>query len=142
MSRCAAAVVTVVVGVGLTSCSSGSSSGTAAATSSGPDVCASADDLRTSLSALQDVKVVEDGTDALDEAWTTVRSDWAQLADDARGQYAEQVDGVQADADTVQAAVDQARAAPSAQTLGSAASAVALFLQDAGALVDQVRSTC
>ena len=142
MSRCAAAVVAVVVGVGLASCSSGSDSGTAAATSSRPAVCSSADDLRTSLSALQDVKVVEDGTDALNEAWTTVRSDWAQLADDARGQYAEQVDGVQADADTVQAAVDQARAAPSAQTLGSAASAVALFLQDAGALVDQVRSTC
>jgi hypothetical protein len=101
MRRCAAAVVAVVVGVGLASCSSGSDSGTAAATSSRPAVCGSADELRTSLSALQDVKVVEDGTDALNEAWTTVRSDWAQLADDARGQYAEQVDGVQADADTV-----------------------------------------
>ena len=142
MRRRAAAVVTVVVGMGLASCSSGSDSETAAATSSGPAVCAAADDLRTSLSALQDVKVVEDGTDALDEAWTTVRGDWSQLADDARDQYAEQVDGVQADADTVQAAVDQARATPSAQTLGSAASAVAIFLQDAGALVDQVRSTC
>jgi hypothetical protein len=142
MRRCAAAVVTVVVGVGLASCSSGSNSETAAATSSGPAVCASADDLRTSLSALQDVQVVQDGTDALDEAWTTVRSDWSQLADDARNQYAEQVDGVQADADTVQAAVDQARAAPSAQTLGNAASAVTVFLQDAGALVDEVRSTC
>ncbi len=108
-----------------------------------PTSARSADDLRTSLSALagrpgrpgghrRPGRGLDDGP----------QDDWAQLADDARGQYAEQVDGVQADADAVQAAVDTAQADPSAQTLGNAAAAVAVFLQDAGALVDEVRSTC
>lgn len=111
-------------------------------TTAGPDVCTSADDLRTSLAALQDVDVVQEGTGALDEAWTTVRSDWAQLADDARAQHADQVDGVQADVDAVQSAVETAQATPSSETLGAVASAVGVLLQDAGALVDEVSSTC
>ena len=142
MSRCAATVVTVVVGLGLASCSSGSDSETAAATSSGPAVCASADDLRTSLSALQDVQVVEDGVDALAAAWTAVEEAWAQFADDARAEYGDQVDGVQAAADGVESALDSAQDNPSAATLGTAAAAVGVFRQDAGALVDEVRSTC
>jgi hypothetical protein len=120
----------------------GGAESSAAASSSPPDVCASADALRSSLSALADVQVVQEGSDALDEAWTRVEDDWSQLADDAGDQYAEQVDGVQADADSVQTAVDAATANPSAQTLGAAAGAVGVFLQNASALVDEVRSTC
>jgi hypothetical protein len=86
--------------------------------------------------------VAQEGTDAVKVAWTTVEDDWAQLADDAGSRYADQVDGVQADADAVTSAVDTAGADPSAQTLGAAATAVGAFLQDAGALVDEVSSTC
>jgi hypothetical protein len=142
MSR-AAAVGIVFFLAGLSGCSSSSDDGgTAAATSSSAAVCASADDLRGSLAALGDVQVVQQGTDALDQAWTTVQDDWARFADDARAQHADEVDGVQADVGAVQAAVDTARADPNAGTLGTLASEVQTFLKDAGALVDEVRATC
>jgi hypothetical protein len=146
MTRGAAVVVTVVVGAGLTGCSSDagteSTAATAAAASSSSDVCASADAFRGSLSSLADVRVVQDGTNALDEVWRTVQGDWAQLADDARGRYSDQVDGVQADADAVRSAVDTAQGDQSAQTLGAVAAAVGVFVRQAGALVDEVSSTC
>jgi hypothetical protein len=138
----AAAVGTVILLAGLSGCSSSSDGETAAATSSDAAVCASADDLRGSLAALGDVQVVQQGTDALDQAWTTVQDDWARFADDARAQHADEVDGVQADVGAVQAAVDTARADPNAGTLGTLASEVQTFLKDAGALVDEVRATC
>jgi hypothetical protein len=135
-------VVAVVLGAGLPGCSSDPGTSSSAAAPSTADVCASADDLRASLTALGEVQIVQEGTDALAAMWTAVKDDWAQVAGDASSQYADDVDGVQAAADAVQAAIDDAQAQPSAQTLGNAAAAVRLFLQDAGALTDEVGSTC
>jgi hypothetical protein len=98
--------------------------------------------MRSSLSALSDVQVVEQGTDSLTAAWDTVKDDWAQFADDARSRWSDDVDSVQADADTVGSAVDAAAATPSAQTLAAAGTAVGTFVHNAGALVDEVSSTC
>jgi hypothetical protein len=137
MRMCVVGVLTVVLGAGLSACSS--DEGTESST---PDVCASADALRGSLTALGEVQIAQEGTDALATAWTAVKEDWAQLADDARAQYADQVDGVQAAADAVQSALDSARNTPSAQTLGDTAAAVGVFRQDAAALAEEVRSTC
>jgi hypothetical protein len=132
-------VIAVVVGVGLSGC--GSDEEPTAAPPS-PDVCASADAFRASVAALGDVRVVEDGADSLADAWAAVREDWAQLADDARAEHAEEVDAVQAAADEVQSSVDAAQDAPGAATLTSAATAVRAFVQNAGRLADQVGATC
>jgi hypothetical protein len=134
-------VVAVVLRAGLPGCSSDPGTTSAAAPSTA-DICPSADALRASLTALGEVQIVQEGTDALAAMWTAVKDDWAQVADDASSQYADDVDGVQAAADAVQAAIDDAQAQPSSQTLGNAAAAVRLFLQDAGALADEVGSTC
>jgi hypothetical protein len=142
MSRCAAAGAILVMGVGLVSCSSDADPGTAATAATGPDVCASADDLRTSLAALREVRVVQEGTGALEVAWSTVQDDWAQFADAARAEYRAEVDSVQVEADAVGDAVDTAQGSPSADTLGAAATAVGAFLQAAEALVDEASSTC
>lgn len=146
MSKTVAAVLTLAVGTGLAACSSGSDSGTpaasAAASSSGADVCDSAGDLRTSLAALGDVEVVQEGTSGLEAAWTTVQDDWEQFADAARAEYGDQVDGVQAEADAVGQAVDAAQASPSAGTLGTAATAVGAFVRSAGDLVDEAGANC
>ncbi|MGK5113951.1 MULTISPECIES: hypothetical protein [unclassified Geodermatophilus] len=142
MSMRVAAVATVVVGVGLTACSSDSESGTSAATATTPSVCDSADDLRTSLAQLRDVQVVQEGTGALEEAWATVQDAWDQFADAARTEYSDDVDRVQASADGVQDALDEAQDTPSAATLSTAATATGLFLQDADALVDETEATC
>jgi hypothetical protein len=142
MQRYVVGVVAVVLGAGLPGCSSEPGTSTSAAAPSTADVCASADDLRGSLTALGQVEVVQEGTEALASAWAAVEADWAQLADDARTEYADDVDGVQAAADAVRAALDDAQSQPSAQTLGTAADTVRVFLQDAGALTDEVDSTC
>jgi ABC-type glycerol-3-phosphate transport system substrate-binding protein len=146
MSKHRAAVVALAVGTGLAACSSGSDSGTSAAssaaTSSGADVCDSAGDLRTSLAALGDVQVVQEGTGGLEAAWATVQDDWAQFADAARARYSAQVDTVQAEADAVGQAVDAAQSTPSAGTLGTAATAVGAFVKSAGDLVDEAGSNC
>jgi hypothetical protein len=142
MRRCVVGVVIVVAGVGLCGCSSDTGTEPTAAASSSKALCADAEALRGSLAALGDVQVAKEGTDALQAAWTTVRDDWAQLADDARTRYADEVDHVQASADVVKPAVDTVMKNPSAQALGNVTSAVGVFVQDAGTLVDEVGSTC
>jgi hypothetical protein len=143
MRMWATGLVAVVVGLGLTSCSSDSDTeSSAAATSSAADVCASADAFRTSLAELGNVQVVQEGTDAVQQAWTTVQDDWAQLSENAGDQYAEQVDRVESDAGAVQSAIDTTQEESSAATLAAVAGAVGVFLQDAGALVEEVTSTC
>ena len=139
--RCAAGIGAVVVAVAITACS-GSDASSSAAASSSAVVCDAADELRTSLDALSDVQPVEDGTDAVRQAFASVKTDLAQLGTDARDEYASDVDRVQADADAVQTAVDTAQGAPSAQTLGAVASAIDVLLRDARALVDEVRASC
>jgi hypothetical protein len=120
--------------VAASSVSSGSSASAA--------VCSSAADLRTSLGTLQEVDVVARGTGALEDAFTAVQSDLAQLAKDAQAQYTEQVQQVQSDAAAVQHAVDAAQATATAQTLGTVATAVRTLVPDAQALVTAVTSTC
>ncbi|MGY1802210.1 hypothetical protein ACI78T_02910 [Blastococcus sp. SYSU D00922] len=136
-----------VVVAGLCGCSSYGDTATTAATtgdqpSATPDLCRSADALRTSLTGLSAGRVVSEGTDALAEQWSVVQDYWAQLADDARSSYSEEVDGVQADADAVQSAVTAATGDPSAATLATVASTLEAFLQGAGAFLDEVGSTC
>ncbi|MGY1781989.1 hypothetical protein [Geodermatophilus sp. SYSU D01036] len=105
-------------------------------------MCGPAEDLRTSLAALRDVPVVEQGTSALEEAWATVEEDWGQFADAARTEYGDDVDEVQAEADAVREAVDAAQADPSAGTLGTAATAVGAFVRGADALLEETTSGC
>jgi hypothetical protein len=137
----AAGIGAVVVAVAITACS-GSDASSSAAASSSAVVCDAADELRTSLDALSDVQPVEDGTDAVRQAFASVKTDLAQLGTDARDEYAGEVDRVQADADAVQTAVDTAQGAPSAQTLGAVASAIDVLLRDARALVGEGRELC
>lgn len=132
----------VVLGVALGSCSSEDDSVTAEASPTGPDLCASADVLRTSLAGLKDVQVVEEGIAALEEAWTPVQDDWATFADAARAQFSEGVDAARAEADAVRDAIDTARDTPSAASLGGTVTTVRAFVEEADALVNEVTPTC
>ena len=145
--RTAAAAVVAGLGslaVALSACSSDDTSTAASSTAASTTaaVCASAATFRSSLSSLADVQVVQEGTDSVQAAWTQVQGDWGEFADDARDGYSDDVDAVQAEADTAGSAIDAAVSQPSAQTLASAGAAVTAFVQKAGALVDKVRSTC
>jgi hypothetical protein len=140
MRRRAVAVLAGVLTSGLAACSSGEEPATAAPST--PDVCASAEDLQTSLSALQDVRVRQDGIAAVESSWATVQDDWTQLGDDARATHADRVAAVQAAADDVRNAVAEAGDAPSAATLRAVGEAVRSFGTEAGALLDEVGTTC
>jgi hypothetical protein len=88
------------------------------------------------------VQVVQEGTDAVQEEWTTVQDDWAQLAKVAGDEYADQVDRVEADGGALQSAIETTQEDPSGEALRQVAAAVRVFVQDAGALADEVKSTC
>jgi hypothetical protein len=122
----------------------GSSSTTAssAAASSGAALCDTAGDLRTSVTALQQVDVVKQGTTAVQQAFDQVKTDLSSLADAAGAQVKAKVAPVQADAAAVQVAVDAAKAAPNGQTLGALAAAVRKLVQDAQTLLTSVGSSC
>ena len=142
MQRCARWAVAALAVAGMSACSSYSGTASSSSTSSTPDVCASADALRSSLAALGDVQVVQQGTDAVQKAWTTVQHDWSQLAAAAGDRYSDQVDKVEADAGAVQSAVESTQEEATPQTLAAVATSIGAFLQEAGALVSEVRSSC
>ena len=141
-----AAALTVGAG-GCASSGSGSSAASSttassAAASSGAAVCQPADDLRTSVTALQQVDVVKQGTVAVQQAFDQVKTDLTDVADAAGAQLTTKVAPVQADAAAVQVAVDAAKAAPNAQTLGALGAAVRKLVQDAQTLLTSVGSSC
>jgi hypothetical protein len=105
-------------------------------------LCSSADQLRSSLAALQQVDVVKQGTDALAQAFTPVKNDVTALADAAAGAYNQQITTVQNDSTAVRAAVDKAKANPTAQTVGAVAAAARTLVQDGKALLTAVSSSC
>jgi hypothetical protein len=150
MSRRVLIAVAAALAVGAGGCTSSgtdtgtssSAAGSSAAASSSAALCKAASDLRASLTALQQVDIVQQGTDAVQPAFDRVKKDISALADVARAQYKPQVVQVQADRDAVQVAVDAAKAAPNAQTLGALRAAVKKLVQDTQTLLTAVGSTC
>lgn len=126
--------------------SSAFSSNSAPASSSGPTasaaLCTAAGDLRASLTALQQVDVVQQGIDALAQAAARVASDLTALAHTARNQFTEEIQQVTTDSAALRAAIDQAKASPSAQTLGAAATAARTLVQDGQSLLATVSAPC
>jgi hypothetical protein len=110
--------------------------------SSGSDVCGSADALRTSVGDLEDVQIAQDGTAALQQAFSKVGDDVDRLVNDAHDQYSGQVADVQSAMGELGTALDSLGSAPTAATLGAAGAAARTLVQDAGALVDAVSSSC
>jgi hypothetical protein len=147
MSRGFLAVLLVVGGVAATTaCSDASEPSAAPSSEAAPSteaaVCASAEDLQQSVVALQDVRVADEGVDALEAAFASVTSAAGQLADDARDQHAEQVDRLEADVTALRSAVDSARQDPTAETLQVVSAGIDDLAADAGVLVNSVGTSC
>jgi hypothetical protein len=121
---------------------SSSAASSSAASSSAAGVCSSVDELKTSVAALKDVPVVQEGVSAVEGPFATVRSDVAQVVQDAQSQYATQTAGLTADVTAVQTAVSQAQAAPSRATLEAVAGSIRTLSDDVTAFAGDVASTC
>jgi hypothetical protein len=141
MTRFFAALLVVGVGAVTAGCSSDGTS-PSAESSTPPAVCSSTEELQASVADLEDVQVVENGTAALQEAVTSVRSSLQEVADDATSEYAAQVDGLQASFEALQAAAGAALDAPSAATLNTVTSSVSALANDVRGFADDVASTC
>jgi len=94
------------------------------------------------VAALRAVPVVQEGVSAVEGAFATVRSDVAQVVQDAQAQYATQTAGLTADVTAVQTAVSQAQATPSRATLEAVAGSIRTLSDDVTAFAGDVSSTC
>ncbi len=88
------------------------------------------------------MQVAQDGTTALQDAFSAVRDDVQQVADEARDQFTPQVGDVEAAVRGVGDALTSLAGGPSAAGVTAVRSAVATLTDDVGVLLDDVGSTC
>jgi hypothetical protein len=148
----AALAALAVVGAVLAGCSgtygsSGSSTTTSATrTTTSADaseqLCSAVDELKTSITQLQQVQVTQDGLDALRGAISSVGSAVDGVVQARTSQFRPQIDQLQRDADALRSLLQTAGSSPTAVSLQSMRTAVTAVVDDATGLVQDVGSTC
>jgi hypothetical protein len=126
------ALLAVVAGLAVDGCSS----------SSEADLCSSADAVRSSVDDLGNVRVLEDGTQALRQAFSEVGDDMDRLVNHARNEFSGRVAGVKSSLADLGTAMDSLGSPPSAASLRAVGTATRAMVEDAGVLVHDVSSSC
>jgi len=88
------------------------------------------------------IKVEKGAMVTLRDALTKVQTDATRVVSDAKSEYANEVDAVEAATTTVAASLKAATTTPSAQTLTTVRTAVQTLGTSLTALNDAVKSTC
>ena len=142
-------VPTLIVAAALAGCSSttpvSSSSPSApppASASASGDLCASWNDLKTSISDLQKIDVVAGGTNAVQTALQEVQTKFDAFHNAARDQFSPQIQQMSDALSTLQKAVQAMVASPGITTIGSAATAVNAVVAAFTALQTAVSTRC
>ena len=108
-----------------------------------PAVCTSVDDLRASVQSVRDVDVTSSGgLSELEDAVAGVKSDLADVRDDAADEFSSQIDTVQAGVAELERSLRAAQDAVSPDTLRAAGSALRTLANQVQSLVDDIRATC
>ena len=107
-----------------------------------PAVCSSIGDLKSSIADLKDVNVSSDGAGAVQDQLGKIKDAFSAVKEDAKDEYADQVDAIDADLSTLETSVKAAQDQPGVATLGALATAVGTLLTDAKTFVDDVDKTC
>ena len=108
-----------------------------------PAVCASADQLKSSVDEVKDIDVTDtNGIDELKSQLETIDGDLDQLTNDAKQEFSSQVDTVATTFEALKASVQAATDDPSAETLAGAATAWSAFSTSVKTLISDVQSTC
>lgn len=105
-------------------------------------LCSSLDELKTSMQGLGDGTVSAESLAALQSGLEPVKTDLAQVVDDAKAQYSAQADQLEQDFDELQLVADTARTTPSAANLSAIRPALRTLADDVRGLADDVASTC
>jgi ABC-type glycerol-3-phosphate transport system substrate-binding protein len=107
-----------------------------------PAVCSSVDALRSSVTALTDVKVEKGALDTLQKDADEVRSNLSTVVKDATREYADEVDTVEEAVSDLGTSLDAAVSGPTAPNIAAVGAASKALGTSITALVDAVDSTC
>jgi hypothetical protein len=142
----------LIVAAGLAACSSTAPVSSSAPTSpSAPppvsasasgDLCATWNDLKTSVSDLQKIDVVSGGTNAIQSALQNVQTKFDAFHNAARDQFAPQIKQMSDALSNLQRAVQAMAASPGVSTIGSAVTAASGVVAAFTALQGAVSTRC
>jgi hypothetical protein len=137
-TRHAASVVgSLLLGALLVGCGGGSGG------SDTPAVCGSLDSLKSSVDKVKDTDITSSGAlSDLESGLTGIRSDLTDVKDDAKSEFASQIDTAEKSYGTLKTNVEAAKSNVSAATLAAAGSALSAFGTDVSKLVQDIESTC
>lgn len=107
-----------------------------------PAYCQARDDLTASITELKDVDVRGQGLSALQTQWTEVQTDARALADAARADFGDEARALETSVSTLGTTVEQAAAAPSAQTVTTLAAGISQVTSSFEELSQAVSSKC
>lgn len=126
-------------------CSSNSPTATESATPSdtaSAAYCASVDAVSSSLGALVNTKIIQEGTDTLKSRFDTFQTDVGSLIDSAGANFATQGAAVDASVAILQTAVANVKDSPSAADVAALKPAIEGLSTSTNALVEAVKSAC
>jgi hypothetical protein len=107
-----------------------------------PAVCSAVDSLNASVEDVTTVDLSQGALAELKDNLTQVQSDLGKVKDDAKDEYATEIDAVEQAAASVGSSVDAATTSPSAQAITDVGTAVQALGASLRALDDAVESTC
>lgn len=105
-------------------------------------ICSAVDSLKASVEDVTSVDLDQGALADLQDNLTQVQSDLGQVKDDAKDEYATEIDAVEQAAASVGSSVEAATASPSAQAITDVGTAVQALGASLRALDDAVESTC
>jgi hypothetical protein len=107
-----------------------------------PAVCTDVDSLKSSVSALTDVKIQQGALTELQNKFAAVKKDFTQLKSDAKSQFGSEINAVTSAATAFKASLDAAIANPSATTLAAVSAAFQPLKTALTNLESAVKKTC
>jgi len=111
-------------------------------TSEPPAVCSAVDSLKASVSEVTDIDLDQGALAELQDKLTQVKTDLGQVKDDAKNEYATEIDAVDQAAASVGTSVDAAKTTPSVEAVADVGTAVQALGASLRALEEAVTSTC
>lgn len=134
-SRALAAAVAACLSLGVAAC--GSDEPTAE-----EDFCAAGDSLQTNINALADLDLVSEGTNGLQERFSTIKADLDQLSESGSDVASEEIAALKTAVDDFGAAVDALGDNISVEGAQAAGTALTGMTTAATGVFDKLSSTC
>ncbi|MET1059367.1 MAG: hypothetical protein ABWX84_07205 [Nocardioides sp.] len=107
-----------------------------------PAVCTSIDELESSMEGLSELELTGTGVAGLEDQLARVAEDYDRLRDDAKEEYGDQVDAIDADLEQLKTTASEVEDSPSAAAIAAVKTSVQAVVAGVDNLADDVKSTC